>query len=113
MNREGKIQRKQSQWHVLWIAPPLQSMPEKCYKALIDSGTAISLLQYSKYQHIADSFKTPIRPTIAKLNTVNSSPMIALGMTALHLTIAGFKFIHNFVICDRLPDTEIISGIDI
>ena len=26
MKREGQIQRKQSQWHVLWIAPPLQSM---------------------------------------------------------------------------------------
>ena len=37
----------------------------------------------------------------------------ALGMTALHLWIADFKFTHNFVICDRLPDTEIIFGIDI
>ena len=39
--------------------------------------------------------------------------MTALGMTALHLRIAEFKFTHNFVICDRLPDTEIIFGIDI
>ena len=39
--------------------------------------------------------------------------MTALGMTALHLRIADFKFTHNFVICDRLPDTEIIFGIDI
>ena len=34
-------------------------------------------------------------------------------MTALHLRIADFKFTHNFIICDRLPDTEIIFGIDI
>ena len=34
--------------------------------------------------------------------------MIALGMTALHLRIADFKFNHNFVICNRLPDMEII-----
>ena len=34
-------------------------------------------------------------------------------MTALHLQIADFKFTHNFVICDRLPDMEIIFGIDI
>ena len=40
-------------------------------------------------------------------------PMTALGMTALHLRIADFKFTHNFIICNRLPDTEIIFGIDI
>ena len=31
----------------------------KCYKALIDSGAAISLLRYSTYQNTEDSFKTP------------------------------------------------------
>ena len=86
----------------------------KCYKALIDSGAAtISLLKYSTYQHIDDSFKTLIQPTTAKLNTVDGSPMTALGMTALHLRIADFKFTHNFIVCNRLPDTEIIFGIDI
>ena len=39
--------------------------------------------------------------------------MMALGMTALHLWIVEFKFTHNFVICDKLLDTEIIFGIDI
>ena len=39
--------------------------------------------------------------------------MTALSMTALHLRIAEFKFTHNFVICNRLPDVEIIFGIDI
>ena len=39
--------------------------------------------------------------------------MMALGMTALHLRIAKFKFTHNFVICDRPLDTEIIFSIDI
>ena len=38
--------------------------------------------------------------------------MTALGMTAPHLRIVEFKFTHNFVICDRLLDTEIISSID-
>ena len=37
------------------------------------------------YQHIDDSFKTPIQPTTVKLNTVDGSPMTALGITALHL----------------------------
>ena len=85
----------------------------KCYKAIIDSGAVISLLKYSMYQHINISFKTPIQPTTAKLNTANGSPMTTLGMRALHLRIADVKFTHNFVICDRLPDTEIIFGIDI
>ena len=29
------------------------------------------------------------------------------------LGIAKFKFTHNFIICDGLPDTEIIFGIDV
>ena len=39
--------------------------------------------------------------------------MTALGLTVLLLRIADFKFTQNFVICDRLPDTEIIFGIDV
>ena len=85
----------------------------KHYKALIDSGAAISSLQYSTYQSIEDSFKTPLQPTTAKLNTADGSPMTALGMTVLHLQIAELKFTQHFVTCDRLPDTEIIFSIDI
>ena len=43
----------------------------------------------------------------------DGSPIMALGMTALHLRIADFKFTHNFITCNRLPDTEKIFGIDI
>ena len=39
--------------------------------------------------------------------------MSALGMTALHLRITEFKFTHNFIICNQLPETELIFGIDI
>ena len=39
--------------------------------------------------------------------------MMALGSTALPLCIAEFKFTHNFIICDQLPKTELIFGIDI
>ena len=39
--------------------------------------------------------------------------MSAIGMTALHLRIAEFKFTHNFIICDQLPETDFIFGIDI
>ena len=39
--------------------------------------------------------------------------MTALGSTALHLQIAEFKFTHNFIICNQLPETELIFGINI
>ena len=85
----------------------------KHYKALIDSGATILLLRYSTYKKIEDCYKTPIQPTTAKLNTADGSPMMALGSTALHLWIAEFKFTHNFIICNQLPETELIFGIDI
>ena len=50
----------------------------------------------------------PIQPMTAKLNTADGSPMMALGSTALYLWIAEFKFTHNFIICDQLPETELI-----
>ena len=94
-------------------SPTITVHTGKCYKTLIDSDAAILLLQCSTYQQIDGSFKTPKQPTTVKLNTANGSPMTALGMTALHLQIAEFKFTHNFLICNRLPDMAIIFGIDI
>ena len=85
----------------------------KCYQALIDLGAAISLIRHSTYKQIDDHYKTPIQSTSAKLNTTDGSPMTTLGSTALHLCIADFKFTHNFLICNQLPDTELIFGIDI
>ena len=85
----------------------------KHYKVLTDSGATISLIRYSTYQLIDNNFKTPIQPTTTNLNTVDGSPLTALGMTVLHLRIVGFKFTHNFNICDRLMDTEIIFDIDV
>ena len=77
----------------------------KHYKAHIDSGAAISIIRYSTYQLLDDSFKTPIQPTTTKLNMADGSPMMALGMTAFHLKTVDFKFTYNFIICNRLPDT--------
>ena len=50
---------------------------------------------------------------MTKLNTADGSPMTASGMMALQLRIEDFKFSHNFIICDRLPDMEILFGINI
>ena len=85
----------------------------KCYLALIDSGAAISLIRHSTYKQIDDCYKTPIQSTAAKLNTADGSPMTILGSIALHLCIADFTFTHNFIICNQLPDTEFILGMDI
>ena len=85
----------------------------KHYQALIDSGTAISLIRHSTYKQIEDCYKTPIQSTATKLNTADGSPMTTLGSTALHLCTADFKFTHNFLICNQLPDMELIFGIDI
>ena len=81
--------------------PTITVHARKHYKALVDSGAAISLIRYLTYQLIDDSFKTHIQPTTTTLNTADGSPMTALGMTALHLRIADFKFTHDFIICDR------------
>ena len=39
--------------------------------------------------------------------------MTTLGSTALHICIVDFKFTHNFIICNKLPDTEPIIGNDV
>ena len=75
--------------------PTITAHAGKRYKALFNSGATISLLRYSAYKKIEDSYKTPIQPTTAKLITADGSPMTSLGMTALHLRIAEFKFTHN------------------
>ena len=93
--------------------PTITVVAGKCYKALIDSGTARSLIRYSMYLTMDSGFKTPIQTTTTKLNMANGSPIMALGITVLHLRILDFKITHNFIICDRLLDTEILFGIDI
>ena len=39
--------------------------------------------------------------------------MSALGLTVLHLQIAKFKFTYNFIICNQLPEMELIFGINV
>ena len=63
----------------------------KSYEALTDSGAAISLIRYSTYQTIDNSFKTTIQTTTTKLNMADGSLMMALGMTSLHLRIADLN----------------------
>ena len=76
-------------------------------------GCHYIVIKILNLQKIEDCYKTPIQPTTAKLNTADGCPMSTLGMTALHLRIAEFKFTHNFITCNWLPDMELIFGIDI
>ena len=85
----------------------------KCYKALTDSGAAVSLVRYSLYQNVDNSLKTAKQTTSIYLNTADRSPMTALEITVLHIWIADFQFLHSFIICDRLSNTEILFGIDV
>ena len=93
--------------------PTITVYAGKCYKALIDSGAVISLVRFSMYHNIDNSLKTATQTTPIHLNTVDRSPMTALGMTTLQLWIADFKFSHSLIICDRLPNTEILFGINV
>ena len=112
MNREGLPSSDQVTVALIIDCPTIMVHAGKCYRAFIDSGAAILLIGYSTYQTIDSSFKMPIQATTTKLNTADGSPMTALRMMALQLRIADFKFTHNFIICDRLPDMEILFGID-
>ena len=68
-------------------SPTITFHARKCYKALTNSGEAISLIRYLTYNLIDNSFKTSIQPTTTTLNTADGLTMTALGMTALHLRI--------------------------
>ena len=75
-------------------------------------GSIYIITQVFHLQKIEDCYKTPIQPTTAKLNTADGSLMSAIGTMALHLRITEFKFTHNFIICDQLPEMELMFGID-
>ena len=75
-------------------------------------GSSYIITQVFNLQKIEDCYKTPIQLTTAKLHTADGCPMSAIGTMALHLRITEFKFTHNFIICDQLPEMELIFGID-
>ena len=85
----------------------------KRFKVLINSRAAISLVHPSIYSMIEDYSKTKIVPSTVHLKTVDGSAMSSQGKATLHLCITNFKFPHTFIICDKLPDTDILFGIDI
>ena len=63
MNRGGSETEETVTIACIMDCPTITVHAGKCYKALIDSGAAIPLTRYSTYQHIDNSFQTPIQPT--------------------------------------------------
>ena len=85
----------------------------KHFKALIDSGAAISLMCMSIYNMIEDNNKTFILPAAVNLQTADGSHMSSRGKATLYLQTADFKFSHAFVICDCLHEADFLFGIDL
>ena len=54
-----------------------------------------------------------ILPAAVHLMTADGSSMSSLGKATLHLHFVNFKFSHTFIICDKLPETDISFCIDI
>ena len=105
----GRATQKVHYYHCTHNRLPYHSSP--CREMLQSTNRLRSchtITQEIHLQKIEDCYKTPIQPTTAKLNTVDGSPMSAIGTTALHLRITEFKFTHNFIICDQLPETDMI-----
>ena len=57
--------------------PTITVHTRKHYKALTDSGAAISLIRYCMYQLTNNSLKISIQPTTLKLNMADGSPITA------------------------------------
>ena len=85
----------------------------KCFKALIDSGAVISLMCTSVYNMIENHFKTSILPAVVNLRTADWSPISSTGKATLSLQIADCKFSYTFLICYRLPEADLLFGIDL
>ena len=62
---------------------------------------------------IDDQYMTKMLTAAVHLKTAQGSVMSLLGKATLHLHITNLKIFHTFVICDKLPDTDILFGIDI
>ena len=50
-------------------------------------------------------------PAAVHLKTADGSMMSSPGKATLNLQNANFKFSHTFIICDKLPETDILFGI--
>ena len=88
--------------------PHSNSTHRKRFKALINSGTTITLAHTSVYNMVEDCYETNILPAVLHLKTAHGSLMSPLGKATLHLHIADFKSPHTLIICDKLPETNIL-----
>ena len=92
---------------LLLDCPTVTVLAGKRFKALTDSGVTLSLVCTSIYNMIEDHYKTKMLPAAVHLKSADGPSMSSLGKATLHLCMANFEFSHTFVICDKLPDTNI------
>ena len=62
---------------------------------------------------IKDCYNTKILPAAVHLKTDVGSSMASLDKATLHLCNANFKFSLTFIVCDKLPETDILFSIDL
>ena len=76
-------------------------------------------VKFKKYKRLVSRFpsdlmkSTVVDESLSSYQPADGSSMSSLGKVTLHLHIANFKFSHTFIICDKVPDTNILFGIDI
>ena len=84
----------------------------KRFKAFVNSGAALLLAHTSVHKMIKDCYKPKILPAALHLKTADGLSMSSLDKATLHLCISNFKFSHTFIICNKLPETDILFNID-
>ena len=67
----------------------------------------------SIYNTFEDHYKTSILPAAIHLKTADGSPMSLMVKVTLHLYIADLKFLHTLFTCDKLPETDLLCGINL
>ena len=113
VNGEGNLQAPNTPQDLSQDCPNVTVHTGKRFKALINSEEALSLACTSAYNMIEACYKTKILPAAVHLMTAEGSSMSSLCKATLHLGIANFKFSHTFIICAKLPETDILFDIDI
>ena len=93
--------------------PTLTFHPGKCFKVLIDSSVAISLMCRSVYTMLEDHYKSIILPVAVNFQTADGLSMSSMGKETLYLWIVDFNFSHTFMICDTLLETDFLFAIDL
>ena len=79
------------------------------YRALLDSGAAISLISEKAFKNL--KFPVPLGRTKVHLQAVNGGSLKALGSADLEMKIAGLRLKHTFIVVSEM-NRHVILGSD-